>query len=133
MAERAFVAERLDRGIRRDAHVYAAVGAGNRGCVAIHGARLAVCVGLVPAVYFSLLHMVFVSSIRYREPAMLAIVVLAAGVLASGRGAVRDSVVGAGSPRERVETGHCSANLFHRRSGGGTWHGSKWLGMKTLK
>ena len=33
----------------------------------------------LPAVYFTLLHMVFVSSIRYREPAMLALLALAAG------------------------------------------------------
>ena len=36
----------------------------------------------LPAVYLSLLHMVFVSSIRYREPAMLALIVLAAGFVA---------------------------------------------------
>jgi len=35
--------------------------------------------GWLPAVYFTALHMVFVSSIRYRQPAMLALMVLAAG------------------------------------------------------
>jgi hypothetical protein len=33
----------------------------------------------LPAGYFTLIHMVFVSSIRYREPAMLALLALAAG------------------------------------------------------
>jgi len=37
----------------------------------------------LPAVYFTLLHVVFVSSIRYREPVMLALIVLAAGALAA--------------------------------------------------
>jgi len=36
----------------------------------------------LPAVYFTLLHVVFVGSIRYREPALLAMLPLAAGVLA---------------------------------------------------
>src|SRR5262249_57023049 len=36
----------------------------------------------LPAIYFTLLHVVFVSSIRYREPAMLALMALAASVLA---------------------------------------------------
>ncbi len=37
----------------------------------------------LPAVYLTLLHVAFVSSIRYREPAMVALTVLAAGVIAN--------------------------------------------------
>jgi 4-amino-4-deoxy-L-arabinose transferase-like glycosyltransferase len=38
---------------------------------------------LLPAGYFTLLHMVFASSIRYRQPAMLSVIVLAASSLGS--------------------------------------------------
>ena len=36
----------------------------------------------LPLLYFCLLHLVFVSSIRYRQPPMLALAILSAGVLA---------------------------------------------------
>ncbi len=41
----------------------------------------------LPAVYLTALHMVFIGSIRYREPAMMGLIVLAAGTLVSLAGA----------------------------------------------
>ena len=43
--------------------------------------RWSVLICLVPAVYLTLLHAAFVGSIRYRQPAMMAVIVLAAGWL----------------------------------------------------
>jgi hypothetical protein len=40
----------------------------------------------LPAVYLTALHVVFVSSIRYREPAMLALLALAAGAMLGSKG-----------------------------------------------
>ena len=37
----------------------------------------------LPAIYLTLLHIVFVSSLRYRQPAMLALIVLAAAAIAA--------------------------------------------------
>jgi 4-amino-4-deoxy-L-arabinose transferase-like glycosyltransferase len=45
----------------------------------------------LPAVYLTLLHVVFVSSIRYRDPAILALLVLAAGIITQ-QGSTRSSV-----------------------------------------
>ncbi|MGE0756587.1 MAG: ArnT family glycosyltransferase [Pirellulaceae bacterium] len=39
---------------------------------------------VVPAAYLTLLHIVFVSSLRYREPAMMGLIVLAAGICHAG-------------------------------------------------
>ena len=45
----------------------------------------------MPAIYFTLLHMVFVSSIRYRQPAMLALIVPAAAFLVRWRSVEGDA------------------------------------------
>jgi hypothetical protein len=51
----------------------------------------------LPSVYFSMLHIVFVGSIRYRQPALPALIVLAAGVL--GSEVYRRHVRGRDTPR----------------------------------
>jgi hypothetical protein len=55
----------------------------------------------LPAVYLSLIHAIFVSSMRYREPAMLPWMVLAAAVLL-GRGAGVNNKVGWVEPEGRA-------------------------------
>ena len=65
------------------------------------GRGWAYSLGWLPAVYLSGLHLVFVSSLRYREPAMLALVVLAAAALGSVR-------LGAEGWAEKGRA-HCSA------------------------
>jgi len=55
---------------------------------------------LLPAVYFTCLHVIFVSSIRYRQPAMLILLVVTAGVIGEwicGRGGGRS---GSRQPRQ---------------------------------
>jgi hypothetical protein len=46
---------------------------------------------IAPAIYLTLLHLIFVSSIRYREPAMLSLAVLAAGVICERAGKIKVS------------------------------------------
>ncbi len=53
----------------------------------------------LPAVYFTLLHMVFVASIRYREPAMIAMIPLAAAVLVEHVWPAMGRWIGSSAPR----------------------------------
>jgi 4-amino-4-deoxy-L-arabinose transferase-like glycosyltransferase len=72
-----------------------ALGAAGIWLFADRGWPLVLC--LLPAAYLTLLHLIFVSSIRYRQPAMLPICALAAGTLAACWGA-RRAARGDGSP-----------------------------------
>lgn len=56
----------------------------------------------LPAVYLTMVHLIFVGSIRYREPAMMALAVLAAGVLAGFIERVADSGDGSRLDRSRA-------------------------------
>lgn len=61
------------------------------GCEALRHERIRLLLW-APAVYLTLLHMVFVSSLRYRMPAMVPLMVLAAVMLDAGRAGRRDAV-----------------------------------------